>query len=234
MKNVLHVAVVIAALGLLLWTDSRAKAVRAVPDRPMTAAPALHVGSQKDIYYIYKRTGLWGARVVHLNRYLNLVAYLPKEESLSMPFPIRVRDVRPLYEKGLNAHNWLFIANRTGLVRTVTVVLPDPVFRERLAQFKGDYSYSASGNVVTGYSFDMPMMVTTLDALPVMNEPVMVDVDAGYFGFGEEPGQVIAKLREKCPDIRQIVVSESRDEPEVAAGDQDRLKIFEQGWGGGK
>jgi hypothetical protein len=234
MKQALPIAMVMAALVFILWMDSRAKAARVIPDKPMRTPPCVHVDSQKDIYAIYKHDGLWGVRVVHLNRFLNLVESFPKEESISMPFPVRVKDVRTLYEKGLDAHSWLFIANRTGLVRSVTVVLPEPVFQERLDRFKSEAAFSVSGGLIRGYTYDMPMMVTTLDTMPVVNEPVIVNIDAGYFGFSEEPDQVIAKLRRKCPDIRRIVASGSIDEPEIDDGARKRLKEFERTWTTGK
>ncbi|MDH4161416.1 MAG: hypothetical protein OEW15_01840 [Nitrospirota bacterium] len=229
-RQTFHIAVVIAALALFLWMDGSAKAARVFPARSAQGPLMVRVDSQKDIYVVYQRSGLWGARVVHLNRFLNLVDYLPREENVTMPFPVRVGDVRPLYEKGLDSHNWLFIANRTGMVRTVTVVLPAPVLRERLVQFEGDFAFSVSGEIVRGYTHDMPLTVTTLDAMPAIREPVIVNVDAGYFGFGEDPGRVLAGLREKCPDIRLIVVSGSRDEPEVVDGDRKRLRQFEKAW----
>ena len=230
MKHVLHITVILAALGLLLWMDSRAKAARTLPARQVQGVPMVTVDSQKDIYGIYRESGLRGAWVVHLNRFLNLVEYLPREETTSMPFPIRVQDARPLYEQGLNAHNWLFIANRTGLVRNVTVVLPGPVFETRRADFEGNFAYSGAGGVIRGYTFDLPMTVTTLDAMTAISEPVIVNVDAGYFGFGEEPARVAERLREKCFDIRLIVTSRSLDEPEIDLGAREHLRQFLGAW----
>jgi hypothetical protein len=226
------IAVLLAALGLLLWMDGHAKAARVVPGGPAPASALAAVDSQREIYDVYRRDGVRGAKVVHLNRFLNLVAYLPREETVSTPFPIGVRDVRPLYERGLDAHSWLFIANRTGMVRSIVVILPGPVFEGRRAEFTANAAFTGSGGTVKGYTFDLPVTVTTLDAMPVIDEPVVVNVDAGYFGFGDEPEAVAALLREKCPDIRRIVLSASLDEPEVDAGARGRLKRFQGAWAG--
>jgi hypothetical protein len=112
----------------------------------------------------------------------------------------------------------------------VTVVLPQPVLRQRLSRFKEDFAFSVSGDVVKGYTFDMPMMVTTLASMPFLNEPVIVNVDAGYFGWGESIPQVVMMLRKNCPDIRQIIISDSRDEPEVDRGARAQLNEFEKEW----
>lgn len=193
----------------------------------------MRTASQRDIYHIYKAAGLHGARIVHLNRFLNMLDYLPKEENLTISFPVRVKDSRLFYEKGVDSHNWLFIANRTGLARTVTVILPDKVFSDRLHQFLNDFAYRVSGNIITGYTQDMPLAVSTIESMPILSEPLILNIDAGYFGWDEDPASVAAKLREKCPDIRMIVLSESLDEPEI--GDESRRKLgsFLDAWGAG-
>lgn len=232
MKHFLNIAVIAAFLGSLLFMDSRAKGARIMPAG--TAPAVARVGSQASIYGLYRDRGIRGARIVHLNRFLNMVEYLPREETTSMPFPVRVQDAKPLYEKGLDGHNWLFIANRTGLVRTVTVVLPAAVMRERTAQFDGTYAYARSGGGFRGYTFDLPLLVTTLDALPDIDEPVIVNIDAGYFVTGEEPEAVAAALRKHCPDVRLIALSASLDEPEIDDGARRRLERFGTVWAGGR
>ncbi|TAN44941.1 MAG: hypothetical protein EPN22_04750 [Nitrospirae bacterium] len=214
---------------VFLLNDASVSA-RRLPDAKPSSLSIVHVNSQKDIYQVYKSAGLSGAKVVHLNRFLNLVDYFPKEESVSAPFPVRVGDSRSLYEKGLDAHNWLFVANRTGMVRSVVVVLPQEVFEQRLPEFESYFAYTVSGRTVKGYSYDMPMFVAALDSLPVINEPVVVNIDAGFFSEGVDPAGAVKQLKMKCPDIRLIVFSSSFDEPEVGDAMRERLSLFSRVW----
>lgn len=229
-KHILHIFFLSITLGIFLWMDAHGKSVRTLPAKTAKIPHTIRVNTQKEIYHVYKQFNLHGTKVIHLNRFLNLIEYLPKEENVTMPFPIRAGDSRMLYEKGLDSHNWLFVANRTALVRTAVVVLPEAVFMERMPQFENDFAFSVSGRIIKGYAQDMPLTVTTLDALPGVHDPIVIDIDAGYFGLDEKIEQIIYKLRQKCLDIRMIVLSESRDEAEISEHERDLLKEFEKQW----
>jgi len=241
----LNLTILLLAVLFFIWVDSSAGNKRSLP----LPAKIYRVSAQSDVYDIYKSAGLRGARVIHLNRFFNIEDYFPKEEATSVPFPIKVYDIRPAYEKGLSSHNWLFIATRTGLVRTITTILPEPVFIARLKDFASDFAYTVSPSFsnnnpppppfdkggqgglseqkIKGYDYDIPMTVETLRSLPLINEPVVVDVDAGFFSADVDPVMVAAILREKCPDIRIIVLVDSVDEPEVTEEMRKRLGRFE-------
>jgi len=184
------------------------------------------VSTQRDVYDIYKSAGLRGARVIHLNRFFNIEDYFPKEEATSVPFPIQAYDIRPAYEKGLNSHNWLFIATRTGLVRALSTILPEPVFRERVKDFASDFAFTVSGEKIKGYDYDIPMTVETLRSLSLINQPVVIDVDAGFFVDGIDPLKAATVLREKCPDIRMIILVDSLDESDVTDEMREKLRRF--------
>lgn len=226
-----NILIVAAAIGYFVWLGIDAKTARVLPERAMSGPKVYQVDSQKQIYSIYKEAGLRGVRVVHLNQFLNMVDYLPKEENVSMPFPVKVGDVRSLYEKGIDSHNWLFIANRTGLVRTVTVVLPDAVFSKRTPDFLLDFAYTRSGDTIKGYSQDLPLMVTTLDSLPVIHEPVIINVDAGYFVQGKDSQNMAIILKRKCKDIRMLILSISLDEADIPEQARKELQRFAMTWG---
>lgn len=217
-----------AVVLFLMRVDNSSKSVRVLPVKTASSPLTVMVESQRDIYNVYKTYGLRGVRVVHLNRFLNMVDYTPKEETVSMPFPINVIDTRSLYEKGLDPHNWLFIANRTGMVRSATVLLPPEVYRQKLQGFESYFAYKVSGQTVKGYSYDMPMLVATLDSLHVISEPVVVNVDAGFFSEDLDPSDTAKKLKIKCPDMRMLVLSLSLDESEVSDYMRERLKLFSE------
>lgn len=228
LQLLLNITVLSIAVLFLVSVDNDARARRKLPPPQASGAPTITwAATQSEAYALYRSLGLWGAHVVHLNRFLNMVEYYPREEAVSVPFPIRTHDIRPFYEKGLDSHTWLFIANRTGLVRTVTVVLPDSIFRERAELFRSDPTVAFTGTMMQGYAQDLTFMVTKLIDLPIMEEPVIVNVDAGFFAPEIDPVRTAEVLRRKCPDIRIIVLSESRDETEVTQVMREKLKTFE-------
>lgn len=230
-RLILNLAVLLCFLLFLAWVNTGAREKRSIPPRREGETPELYrVTSQRDIYEVYKRHGLWGARVVQVNRFLNMVDYFPREELRSAPFPLTTFDVRPLYEKGLDAHNWLFIAAMTGMARSVLVVLPEEVFRERGEALKATFHAAAPGHSIKGYTYDVPMLVATMNDMPTVDEPVVMNVDAGFFLGKTDPVTAARMLKERCPDVRLIVLAGSDDEPDVTPGMKDSLARFEAAW----
>lgn len=219
--------ILILFFALLLFADRTATGIRTLPGRTSSGPVVIRVNTQRELYDAYKKENLRGVRVIHLNRFLNMMAYYPPGETQSVPFPVPVHDIRPDYEAGLDSHNSLFIANRTGLVRSVTVVLPDQVFDERQAAFLNNPEFRLRDRRLVGYAEDLPILVTRLADLPAISEPVIVNVDAGYFMPGVDPAGAAAILRERCPDIRVAVLVMSRDENDVTDAMRKALRDFE-------
>ena len=224
---VLHGLVVVLCACCLIYVNTTAREKRKIPAVAASGQTRIiKLAAQRDAYDVYHAMELWGAAVIHFNRFLNLVEYYPVEEQQNAPFPIRTADIRPLYEKGLDSHNWLFIANRTGLVRTVTVILPEVVFKQKAVQFRSSFYYTMSGPVVFGHARDLPFIVATLRDLPAEQEPVVVNVDAGFFTSETDPSEVALKLTQRCPDVRVLALIESRDEPDVTLEMRKKLDLF--------
>jgi hypothetical protein len=116
------------------------------------------------------------------------------------------------------------------MVRTVIAVLPSEVLSERLEAFRSEPFFSTDGRAVRGYSNDVPMRVVELADLPACNEPVVVNVDAGYFTAETDPPASARMLKERCPDVRMLILVGSVDEPEVTAGMRDALQAFAAAW----
>lgn len=187
--------------------------------------PLYIVDTQKDIYSLYRRMGLHGARIIHLNQYFNLAQYEPVEFQRSEPFPLSSENLGvTFYEKGIDSHNWLYIASRVGMVRAVVTVLPDSVFRLRSQDLKESSDYSYRPPLFTGYTFDIQRTVTSINGLPRINEPVIINIDAGYFIDNNEPAEIILALKSACQDIRGIVLVRSLDEPKITPGMTERLE----------
>jgi hypothetical protein len=210
------------AVSFFFWIDSAGRNSRNVPllNGEGRTAPLYRVDTQLQAYIVYKSLGLRGARIVHLNKYFNIAAYFPVKETVSSPFPIKTYDIRPSYEEGLDSHNWLFIAAQTGLVRTVTTVVPESIFSLRKDYFESRYEYTVSNSVIKGYSYDIPRSVVTLDSLEGSDEPVIMNIDAG----------LISTVLMKYPRIRALVLIDSIDEAEINEGMRGRLDMIESFW----
>lgn len=227
-KELLAAILVIAGAVVVLWAaDRSAKSHRFLPpDAAVTVA-----STQADVYGIYRALGLRGVTVVHFNRDMNMLEYLPKEESETTSVPVRIGDSVPLYEKGLNSHNWLFIASRTGIVRRVFIVLPSQELRLRIEGLKGGYHpHGQTG--YAGYEYDTPVVVTSLFGMPSVDEPVVLDIDAGFFMEGISENYVLEAVRSRFRNIRLIVGVRSVDEPDIPATARASLEsmLKHAGW----
>lgn len=225
---------ILAAISFFAWIDREGRNSRNVPvlDEEGDMAPLYRVDTQLDAYRIYKALELRGARVVHLNKYFNIAEYFPVKEITSTPFPIKTYDIRPSYEKGLSSHNWLFIAAQTGLVRNVTTVVPESIFSLRKEHFESRYEFSVAGSIIHGYSYDIPRSVVTLDSLTGSNEPVIMNIDAGFFADAADPAHVVSVVRKKYPDIRALLLIDSKDEAEINKSMRESLDRIESFWRG--
>lgn len=188
------------------------------------------VSRQQDVFPIYETAGLWGSKVIHLNRFFNMQEYSPKEQFVTTHFPVQVAGMKSAYERGINSHNWLFIATRTGFVRTITTVIPDQMFADLVRKSPNDKVFTYAAGTIRGYTYDIPRTITTLNDLPEIKEPVVVNVDAGYFTDGADPARTATLLKERCRDIRMLVLIDSLDEPEVADAMREQLRQFEAAW----
>lgn len=212
---------IVACVVFLVSTDYVARGKRSISSAD--GLRVLEVPSQADCYAAYNDLGLWGVEVVHFGMYFNLVPYFPGEQNVPVPFPIAVEDVRPFYEKGIDSHSWLFIANRNGLVRKVTSVLPEETFRQKMAALKDDVSFKEFGNGFSGYSFDLPRKVFGLDGFRCPDGPVVANIDASIFSEGVSPESLHEILSERCADISVLLLISSVDESEVTETMRDDL-----------
>lgn len=233
-KLILNGLILVSAVAFLIMIDAAAKHRRNPSRTGKAGEPAriIRVNSQRDAYDVYHNAGLWGARVIHLNRFFNLIDYFPKEEALSAPFPLQVYDIRPAYEKGLDSHNWLFIATRTGMVRAVASVLPDVDFKRVSGEFLSDFAFTFSKGNFSGFTYDIPWTISTVDTLPFTKEPVVVNIDAGFFMGGADPVITAEALRNRCRNVSMIIVIASYDEADITTEARNDLGLFEAAWRG--
>jgi prepilin-type processing-associated H-X9-DG protein len=230
----LNLVVILVSIAWFAFVQRRAQAARQAPlDRGHGGgANVQFVDTQRDVYGVYRALRIRGMRIVHLNRFFNVAEYMPSEFTRSSPFPLSLSATAALYERGVESHTWLYVATRTGMVRGLVTVLPGSVFRERLGELRSDPDFTYRSPMFEGYSYDTQRGVTTIDALPHIAEPVIVNVDAGYFIDGTPPAEVVAALQGAFTDIRSVVLVRSLDEQGVDAAMLRGLETFGSLWRG--
>ncbi len=225
------VAISVIAVSLLcLWLMQRSAVKnRCVPQQAGSDGLML-VGSQEDVYRACAMRAVRGATIVQLGKFSNLQYWEPEHLGRSTPFPLRVFDVRPEYEKGLQPHNWLIIASRTGIVRKVVSVLPPEEFRSMTPNLDADFGLVRRPGGYFGFHYDVPRTVTVLNMLPAVSESVIVVVDASYFGPGSDPAETVRMLAERVPDVALLIAVSSLNEPEVTWEMRRKLALFLRSW----
>lgn len=231
-RYILNIFVIVLCMVFFVCADRLSTKAR--KSLPAGASPSgalfIRVDTERDAYFAYKNNKLWGSRVIHLNRHLNLVDYFPHDEITTHPFPLQVQDSRPVYEERVDSHNWLFIAGRTGMVRSIVSVLPEDVFQKKRVELSEDSTLVLSGNEVRGFTYDIPWSVGTLTTIPFLDEPVIINVDAGFFTNGQDPAAAALELHRRYRNARIIVLISSTDEEDVSSGDRSALDLFEATW----
>ncbi|HEY6872960.1 MAG TPA: hypothetical protein VI298_09570 [Geobacteraceae bacterium] len=225
-------ALAVVAASLLCFWAMQAAAVgeRHVPETGVKGAGIAVVATQRDAYRICAANGIRGATVVQLGRFSNLQYWAPEYLGKPTPFPIKPFDVRPEYEKALQSHNWLFIANTNGIVRKVVSILTPGEFQRMVPAFDADYELVRRAGGYGGFHFDVPRTVTTLDALRRLTEPVVVVVDASYFEGVSEPAETAYKLAERVPAAALVIAVSSMDENEVTWEMRRQMAQFLRAW----
>ena len=223
-----NAAVLILSAVFLVWVDTSARAGRHLSAVGQKSGPVqvVRVPTHLDAYRFLRDRGTRGVLLVQFDRFFSMVEYFPKTEATSRPFPIEVYDVRPSYELALDRQNWLFIATRTGMVRAIISVLPDTLFADRMTAFGQDPGYRITGETISGFSYDVPRVITTVQGLSLIEEPVIAMVSAGFFSDGADPEASALSLLKRCPDLRALILVEGLDDEESNDADREALGRF--------
>lgn len=230
LQRTVAVSVIAAALLFLLLLQSTAIGNRFPLHSSAGDSRIIIVRTQKDAYQVCKERSFKGAAIVSLGKYFNLQYWAPDYLAKSAPFPIQTFDVRPEFEHALESHNWLFIANRTGMVRKVITVLPSEEYRRRQLDLKSDYGLSPRRFGYEGFHYDLPRSVTTLDRLKAVAGPVIVVADASYFAPDVDPTATAHELAKRLPSVALFIVVSSLDEGELSWDMRRSMALFIRTW----
>ncbi len=227
--NLIAVAIILTVIILLWLMQDQAGRNRYVPS-PRDGEGIVVVRTQKDAYHVLKSLQVRGAIAISLSKYFNLLYWVPENLAKSTPFPVEVFDVRTEYERGLDSHNWLFIASRTGLVRQVWTVLSPEELQRLSRDLDADYGLRSGADGYRGFHYDLPRRVTTMERLPRPDGPHVVVVDASYFQGGVEPAETARQLLARLADKPFLIVVSSLDEAELTWQMRRNLALFITAW----
>jgi hypothetical protein len=223
---IVHIVVFVLLCLLTVFINSYAKSRRHYPEPGNLRF--YRVSRGRDVYRVYRLLHIKGATVVHLSNTLDMQEFYPSEETEPIGYPIPVRDVLPLYEEGLNSSNYLFIASRAGMLRRVYNILPPSVFRLKKERLKGEFQYTVRNRRIEGFVRDIPQVITTLDSARIIREPVVLNIDAGYFIEAQDPMRTVVELIRHFRDIRAVVFIDSTDRDYVTAQMRAKLDLMLQ------
>jgi hypothetical protein len=205
-------AVVMVSLLLSLFALDRAGvAARAVP---ATAPSVVVVDGAKDLLSAWNRAGLRGVWLVDVTRDLQ---YAPPEEAVPQTagWPVPLLDLPSIYAASVNRPSAVWVASRTGIVRSVTYVL-QPADLAQKVTFGRENGYpgiSPDGLSITANDYGYLRWIgerfpSSGPAAPVLN------VDASYLITGTAEA-LVSQLESSPIHYRFVTLDRATDATEV-------------------
>jgi len=215
-----------ASLFAVRGAGSAARVQGASFDLARDRFPVHLVEKTSDVAALWKEQGVRGRVVLHLGKFLHFMksgaptggprrAMLITEGTSIADIlagdPTHFNQDRPDYK------NFLWIAYQTDVAREIYNVVPAADFMQRF----GVSAASAGSKDVDAQVFGFPRTVTT--RLPALAEPVLLNIDASYFGSADPAGLLDALLKSGLrADL--VTVCLAQDNPDVT--DLDRQKLL--------
>ena len=219
-------AVLIFFAASLYWLGHKGSSSRFYGlDHAVSDAPVFVLASTPDVYRLWKEKGFRGRVVLHVGRYLHFVPVDMEDayEGISR-FPVETKSLIREYESKLDYRNFLMVALLCNIAREVYNVVPSYVFLGKLNEARGMSGVSVSDESIRTHHLGARR--TILDSLPVLEEPVLLNIDASYFA---DPGAADSLLEElMASGIRtdMLTLCLSEDSPDVTEAERETLRGF--------
>jgi hypothetical protein len=193
--------------------------------------PVAVAGDSRELFSLWKASGIWGRVLVHAGRYLHFVE--PETEGLYKGlerFPIRTADIGEFYEAGVGNEGFIAVAMQVGVVREVYYVLSRSDYGERRDAVAGLAGVSVRPDRIVMDHWGSPRTLTPW--LPAIAEPVVLNVDASYFAEGDGQG-LLESIRRSGLRADVVTVNLARDNPEVDDAQREAAMAFASALSGG-
>lgn len=184
--------------------------------------PVAIVMNAADLYERWKRKGFRGRIVINIGKYL---CFVEVEKSafygLTEKGIVNAIDIKEEYRRHLDYKNLLWLAMEEDMAREVYHVLPRSTFKEKL---------DTRGKTIKGFSekeiviSELGSRRTMTDRLPLISEPVLLNIDASYFDYSDAEG-FVRELKKSGLKTDLVTFNLSADNQDVT--DEERGRAME-------
>ncbi len=219
-------AVLIFFAASLYWLGHKGSSSRVYgPDHAVTDAPVYVLAGTPDVYRLWKEKGFRGRVVLHVGRYLHFVPVDMKDTSEGLSrFPVETISLIKEYEGKLDHRNFLMVALLGNIAREVYNVLPPYVFRGKLEAARGMSGVRVSGKRIRTHHLGSRRTIS--DSIPVLEEPVLLNIDASYFARPGAAENLLKGLKASGIRVDMITLCLSEDSPDVTEAEREMLRGF--------
>ncbi len=174
-----------------------------------------------DVYRLWEKKKVHGRVVIHLGKFLHYVHpdFDPDYTVPKSNYPLKVIKPHEFKNAEINFSNFLWAAMDTGIVRKTYNVIP-------LTDFQGRFSLEKANTTpidVVENDFASARIITT--RLPSTREPVLLNLDASYFG-NLDISAFENQLRTARLPADIITVCLSEDSPDVSEAERRKAREF--------
>ena len=214
-------AIVLMLIVSLVALDRAGLSARSAPSG---ASPVVVVDTAQGLIAAWNTAGVQGVELVDVTRDLGY-AISPGAFPLSSGWPVPLRDLRSVFLQGVNRQSVVWVASRTGIVRSVTYVLgpKDLAQKVQAGRDSGWPGISADGSSIAAN--DNGYLRRIGDRFPSAVGPATVlNVDASYFVNGTAES-LVSQLGKSLDSYRFVTLNRSTDAtdvPQTARQELDR------------
>jgi hypothetical protein len=205
---------------LAIALDLLAKKVRDLPAADRMPPRVLTVATSRELWQTYTGLALRGRLLLHISRHLHFVQ-VPSHELYRLDQGDLSRlDLAAAYLQRVDHRNYLWLAARAGMFRSIHYLLEEDTFRE-----KGAEAGVADGDEFTVYDSGFPRVISLRP--PGGSEPPVVHIDAAWLEQ-HTPEEVVTLLQQLPvrPDI--ISISAATDDPERTPLARERISRLKE------
>lgn len=233
LTSVLIVILVAASLFILSHTGVSSRLYGSAKGFSDGDVPYYILRTSAEVYPFWKSAGVRGRAVIHFGRFLHYVGVdMPGVYEGRDRFPVKTADLLGEYEKKLEYRNFLRVAVKGNVARELYNVLPPEAFREKFRSVGGGSRAEGvwvAGDTVVTHDFGLRRTIT--GRIPLVEEPVLINIDASYFSGADAPA-LLSELKRSGVRTDLLTLTLSEDNPDVSEAERERLREFARLLGG--
>lgn len=197
-QNILcSLSICIAFASTLFVISSHGRNSRSLPARVVVIGEGVPdiviVDNQKEVYPIWKERGIHGRVVIHFDIAMDTRPIKEMDRKFSNGIFIGVER-----EDTVENDNFMYHAMANGVVRQIIGVVPESVIKAAYEDLRKS-GYFKRGDHYRSLLGGIPKLVTSIEKMDQIDEPVLLDFDAKYFSRPDVMPEVVYK---RLKDLR--------------------------------